>query len=52
VEPPGRAPLLDNVKDILRKALEPAICLHRFPIGEPTGGLLTADSERRMTEGS
>jgi len=49
---PGRASLLDNMKDILRKALEPAICIHRVSTGEPTGGLLAVDSERQMTEGS
>jgi hypothetical protein len=40
------------MKNKLRKALEPAICLHMVPTEEPTGGLLTVDSESQMKEGA
>jgi hypothetical protein len=35
VGPLGRAPLLGTLEDMLRKALDMGISLHRGPIGEP-----------------
>ena len=36
--PLGRAPLLGTLEDVLRKALDMGISLHRGPAGEPGGG--------------
>jgi len=35
--PLGRAPLLETLEDMLRKALDTGISLHRDPVGEPGG---------------
>ena len=33
--PLGRAPLMGTLEDMLRKALDTGISLHRGPVGEP-----------------
>jgi hypothetical protein len=38
--PLGRAPLLGTLEDMLGKALDTSIFLHRCPIGEPGGDSL------------
>jgi len=45
--PLGRAPLLGTLDDLLRKALDTGISLHRGPIGEPGGDLLARTFERK-----
>jgi hypothetical protein len=39
--PLGRAPLLWTLEDMLRKALDRGISLHRVPLGERGGDSLT-----------
>ena len=46
------APLLGTLKDMLRKALETGISLHRGPVGQPQVGSFTKDFEKWMKEGS
>ena len=45
--PLGRAPLLWTLRDVLRKALDTGISLHRGPIREPGGDSLTGTFERK-----
>jgi len=45
--PLGRAPLLGTLEDMLRKALDMGISLHRGPIGKPGGDLLAETFERK-----
>jgi hypothetical protein len=48
----GGGPLLETLKDMLRKALETGISLHLSSVGEPEGGSFTGDFERRTKVGS
>jgi hypothetical protein len=41
----GRAPLLGTLEDMLRKALDTGISLHRSPDGEPGGDSLAVTFE-------
>jgi hypothetical protein len=45
--PLGRAALLGTLEDMLRKALDTGISLHRGPIGEPGGDSLAGTLERK-----
>jgi hypothetical protein len=45
--PLGRASLLGILEDMLRKALDTDISLHRGPNGEPGGDSLTGTFERK-----
>jgi len=45
--PLGRAPLQVTLEDMLRKALDTGICLHRGPVGEPGGDSLAGTLERK-----
>jgi len=45
--PLGRAPLLGTLADMLRKALDMGISLHKGPVGEPGGGSLAGTFERK-----
>ena len=45
--PLGRAPLLGTLEDMLIKALDMGICLHRGPVGEPEGDSLAGTLERK-----
>jgi len=45
--PLGRAPLLGNPEDMLRKTLDMGISLHRDPTGEPGGDSLAGTIERK-----
>jgi hypothetical protein len=45
--PLGRAPLLGTLEDMLRKALDTGISLHRGPVGEPGGDSLAGTFERK-----
>ena len=45
--PLGRASLLGTLEDMLRKALDTGLSLHRGPVGEPGGGLLAGTFERK-----
>jgi hypothetical protein len=45
--PLGRTPLLGTLEDMLRKALDMGISLHRGPVGEPGGNLLASTFERK-----
>jgi len=45
--PMGRAPLLGTLGDMLRKALDMGISLHRDPAGEPGGESLAGTLERK-----
>jgi hypothetical protein len=45
--PLGRVPLLGNLEDTLRKALDTGISLYRRPTGQPGGGSLAGTSERK-----
>jgi hypothetical protein len=45
--PLGRAPLLRTLEDMLRKALNTGISLHRGPVGEPGGDSLAGTFERK-----
>jgi len=45
--PLGKAPLLGTLEDMLRKALDMGISLHRGPNGEPGGDLLAKTFERK-----
>jgi hypothetical protein len=45
--PLGRAPLLGTLEDMLRKALDMGVSLHRGPIGEPGGDSLARTFERK-----
>jgi hypothetical protein len=45
--PRGRAPLLGTLEDMLRKALDMGISLHRGPTGEPGGDSLARTLERK-----
>jgi len=45
--PLGSAPLLGTLEDMLRKALDMGISLHRGPIEEPEGDLLAGTFERK-----
>ena len=45
--PLGTAPLLDSLEDMLRKALDTDISLHRGPIGEPGGDSLVGTFDRK-----
>jgi hypothetical protein len=45
--PLGRAPLLGTLKDMLRKALDMGISLHRGPIGEAGGDSLARNFEKK-----
>jgi len=42
-----RAPLLGTLEDMLRKALDMGISLHRGPAGEPGGDSLARTLERQ-----
>jgi len=42
-----RAPLLGTLDDVLRKALDTGISLHRGPIGKPGGDSLAGTFERK-----
>ena len=43
----AEAPLLGTLKDMLRKAPDTGISLHRGPIGEPGGDSLAGTFERK-----
>jgi len=43
----GRAPLLGTLEDMLRKALDTGISLHKGPTGEPGGDSLAGTLERK-----
>ena len=43
----GRAPVLGTLEDMLRKALDMGISLHRGPVGEPGGDSLAGTFERK-----
>ena len=43
----GRTPLLGTLEDMLRKALDRGISLHRGPIEEPDGDSLAGTFERK-----
>jgi len=45
--PLGRAPLLGTLEDMLRKALDTGISLHRGPVGEPGGDSPAGTFERK-----
>ena len=45
--PLGRAPLMGTLGDMLRKALDMGISLHRGPTGEPGGDFLAGTFERK-----
>jgi hypothetical protein len=45
--PLGRAPLLGTLEDMLRKASDTDISLHRGPFGEPGGNSLARTFERK-----
>ena len=45
--PLGRAPLLGTLEDMLGKALDMGISLHRGPAGEPGGDSLARTLERK-----
>jgi hypothetical protein len=45
--PLGRAPLLGSLEDMLRKALDMGISLHRGPVGESGGDSLAWTFERK-----
>ena len=45
--PLGRAPLLGTLEDMLRKALDKGISLHRGSVGEPGGDSLARTFERK-----
>jgi len=45
--PLGRAPLLGTLEDMLRKALDMGISLHKGPVGEPGGDSLARTFERK-----
>ena len=45
--PMGRALLLETLEDMLRKALDMGISLHRGPVGEPGGDSLAGTFERK-----
>ena len=45
--PLGRAPLLGTLEDMLIKALDMAISLHRGPVVEPGGDSLAGTFERK-----
>jgi hypothetical protein len=45
--PLGRAPLLRTLEDMLGKALDMGLSLHRGPIGEPGGNLLAGTFKRK-----
>jgi len=45
--PLGRAPLLGTLEDMLRKALDKGISLHRGPVGEPGWDSLARTFERK-----
>jgi len=46
--PLGRAPLLGTLEDMLRKALDTGISLHRGPTREPGGDSLARTFEKRI----
>jgi hypothetical protein len=42
-----RAPLLGTLEDVLRKALDTGVSLHRGPVGESRGDSLAGTFERK-----
>ena len=45
--PLGRVPLLGTLEDMLGKALDTGISLHRGPVGEPGGDSLAATFKKK-----